>query len=134
MPESIPDLAGAAGAIDLARSVIDGAAHHLARQGRAATDIHQVIAYDLAHSAAAVETARAAIEYGERGLAEASLAAAFAAEVVWELASRLLGRESQWGAEHNALAGATAFLSAHRDPEWLASLAGTAGPRHLDPD
>jgi (2S)-methylsuccinyl-CoA dehydrogenase len=134
MPESIPDLAGAAGAIDLARSVIDGAARHLARQGRAATDIHQVIAYDLAHSAAAVETARAAIEYGERGLAEASLAAAFAAEVVWELASRLLGRESQWGAEHNALAGATAFLSAHRDPEWLASLAGTAGPRHLDPD
>jgi (2S)-methylsuccinyl-CoA dehydrogenase len=134
MPESIPDLVGAADAIDLARSVIDGAARRLAGQGGGAADIHQVIAYDLAHSAAAVETARAAIEYGGRGLVEASLAAAFVAEVVWELASRLLGRESQWGAEHGALAGAAGFVSEHRDPEWLASLAGTAGPRHLDAD
>ncbi len=134
MPESLPDLAGAADAIDLARSVVDGAARHLAADGGAAADVQQAIAYDLAHSAAGIETARAAIEYGAHGPVEASLAAAFAAEAVWELATRLLGREPLWGAEHGALAAAGPFVSAHRAPEWLASLAGIAGPRHLEPD
>ncbi len=134
MPEFMPDLAGAAAAVDLARSAVEGAAGHLAAQGRGAADIHQVIAYDLAHSAAALETARAVVEYGDHGSLEASLAAAFAAEAVWELATRLLGREPEWGASPGALAGAAPFVAAHRAPEWLASLAGEAGPRHLDPD
>jgi (2S)-methylsuccinyl-CoA dehydrogenase len=138
MPEptsrSVPDLAGAARAIDLARSVVEGAARHLAASGRAAADVHQVIAYDLAHSAAALETARAAIDYGQHGMLEASLAAAFCADAVWELATRVLGREPQWGAAPGALDAAAPFVAAHREPEWLASLAGHAGPRHLDPD
>jgi (2S)-methylsuccinyl-CoA dehydrogenase len=134
MSESTPDLAAAADAVELARSVIERAARHLAATGGAAADVHQVIAYDLAHSAAAIETARAAIDYGAHGALEASLAAAFAAEAVWELGTRLLGREPDWGSPHGALAGAAPFVTAHRAPEWLASLAGMAGPRHLDPD
>jgi (2S)-methylsuccinyl-CoA dehydrogenase len=134
MPEAIPDLAAATAAVDVARSVVDGAARHLAALGQPAIDAHQVVAYDLAHSAAAIETARAALEYGSHGLVEASLAAAFAADAIWELATRLLGREEQWGAEHGALAPAADFVTAHRDPAWLAGLAGEDGPRHLDAD
>jgi (2S)-methylsuccinyl-CoA dehydrogenase len=129
-----PDLAAAAAAVDVGRAVIDRAAAHLAAAGPGAVDAHQVIAYDLAHSAAAIETARAGLDYGSRGPVEASLAAAFAAEAVWDLATRLLSREALWGADHGALAPAAAFVSAHRDPAWLAPLAGQPGPRHLDAD
>jgi (2S)-methylsuccinyl-CoA dehydrogenase len=137
MPEAdprLPDLAAAAAAVDLGRSVIDAAARYLARFVPGAVDTEQVVSYDLAHSAAAIETARAAVSYGSQGPIEASLAAAFAAEAVWDLACRLLGRESQWGAEPGALAPASQFVARHRDPSWLASLAGDPGPRHLDAD
>jgi (2S)-methylsuccinyl-CoA dehydrogenase len=97
-------------------------------------DDRQVIAYDLAHSAAAVDTARSVLAYGIHGPVEASLAAVFAADAVWDLACRLLGREEQWGAEPDALAPAARFMSTHRDPGWLAGLAGEPGPRHLDAD
>ena len=53
---------------------------------------------------------------------------------MWDLATRLLGRESHWGVDAGALSEASGFVSAHRDPAWLASLAGEAGPRHLDAD
>jgi (2S)-methylsuccinyl-CoA dehydrogenase len=134
MPEATPDLAAAASAVELTRSVIEGAARHLGTEGPGAVDAHQVVAYDLAHSAAAVETARAAVDYGGRGHVEASLAAAFAADAVFDVATRLLGREEQWGTGHGALAGAAGFVAAHRDPAWLANLAGQPGPRHLDAD
>jgi (2S)-methylsuccinyl-CoA dehydrogenase len=137
MPETdapAPDLAMAAAAVGLARSVIDTTARHLARLGPAAVDTHQAVSYDLAHSAAAIETARAALAYGSHGPIEAQLAAAFAAEAVWDVASRVLGRERQWGVEAGALAGAADFVAACRDPAWLASLAGEPGPRHLDAD
>jgi (2S)-methylsuccinyl-CoA dehydrogenase len=134
MPENTPDLAGAAAALGVARSVINGAARGLADRDATPAEVHQVIAYDLAHSAAAIETAQAALEYGRHGPVEASLAAAFAAEAVWDLATRLLGRETHWGTDARALAGTWGFVSAHRDPAWLASLAGEAGPRHLDAD
>ena len=101
MPEPAsraPDLAAAGAAVDLTRSVIDAAARRLARLGPAVVDTHQVVCYDLAHSAAAIETARAALAYGRHGPVEASLATAFAADAVWDLATRLLGREDQWGA------------------------------------
>ncbi len=74
------------------------------------------------------------MDYGSRGPVEAGLAAAFAAEAVWDLATRLLSREALWGADHGALAPAAAFVTAHRDPAWLAALAGQPGPRHLDAD
>jgi (2S)-methylsuccinyl-CoA dehydrogenase len=134
MPEAAPDLAGAAAAVETAHAVLENAARHLAAQGRAAVDTHQVVAYDLAHSAAAIETARSALVYGSRGPVEAGLAAAFAADAIWDVATRLLGREEQWGAAHDALAPAAAFVTTHRDPAWLAGLADEAGPRHLDAD
>ena len=40
----------------------------------------------------------------------------------------------RWGAKPGALAPAADFLSAHRNPEWVASLGGVDGPRHLDAD
>ena len=39
-------------------------------------------------------------------------------------ATRLLGREASWGVEPSALAETMPFVAAHRDPAWLASLAG----------
>lgn len=129
-----PDLEAASAAVDLARSVVERAARHLAGQGADAIDANQTVAYDLAHGAAAVETARSALTYGTHGPVEAALACAFAAESVWDLAARLLGRPAAWGVEADALADAMPFVSAGRDPDWLAGLAGKAGPRHLDQD
>jgi (2S)-methylsuccinyl-CoA dehydrogenase len=137
MPEPAsraPDLAAAGAAVDLARSVIDAAARRLAPLGPAVVDTQQVVCYDLAHSAAAIETAGAALAYGGHGPVEASLAAAFAADAVWDLATRLLGREDQWGAGPDALRPAAGFVATHRDPAWLASLSGEPGRRHLDAD
>jgi len=134
MAQALPDLAAAGAAVDLARAVVERTAGHLATKGSGAVDTHQVIAYDLAHSAAAIETARAAIDYGTRGSVEAGLGAAFAADAVFDVATRLLGRETQWGVGHGALAAAAEFVTTHRDPAWLAGLAGQAGPRHLDAD
>jgi (2S)-methylsuccinyl-CoA dehydrogenase len=134
MPEAPPDLAGAAAAVEAAQSVLENAARHLATQGRAAVDTHQVVAYDLAHSAAAIETARSVLVYGSRGPVEANLAAAFAADAICDVATRLLGRAEQWGAAHDVLAPAATFVTAHRDPAWLAGLADEPGPRHLDAD
>jgi (2S)-methylsuccinyl-CoA dehydrogenase len=134
MSQGPPDLAAASSALDRAREVIDTAAARLAAAGPGAIDANQVVAYDLAHSAAAVETARAALGYGERGPVEANLAAAFAAEAVWDVATRLLGRESAWGADPDGLRQAVDLVAGWRDPAWLAGLAGEAGPRHLDSD
>jgi (2S)-methylsuccinyl-CoA dehydrogenase len=129
-----PDLEGAAGAVRVARSTLERAAAHLAAQGQETIDDNQAVAYDLAHAAAAVETAHAAIEYGSAGPVEAALGTAFAAEAVWDVASRILGRESIWGLDGGELSETLPFVAAHRDPAWLASVAGDAGPRHLDPD
>lgn len=134
MPVIAPDLEAAAAGVELARSIIGSTARHLASQGPDAIDSNQAVAYDLAHAAAAVETARAALGYGTRGPVEAALATAFAAEAVWDLGSRLLGRESDWGVERGVLDPAMDFVAAHRDPAWLAGLAGTPGGRHLDDD
>jgi (2S)-methylsuccinyl-CoA dehydrogenase len=129
-----PDLEAASGAVASARSVVDRAARHLASLGRGAIDANQAVAYDLAHGAAAVETARAGLDYGNRGPVEAALSTAFAAEAIWDLAGRVLGRESQWGVEVGVLDDAMPFLRTHRDPAWLAGLSATPGPRHLDGD
>ncbi|HET6965181.1 MAG TPA: acyl-CoA dehydrogenase family protein [Acidimicrobiales bacterium] len=129
-----PDLSAAAEAVAAARAVVDRSAHHLAGEGTGALDAHQAVAYDLAHGAAAVETARAAVGYGAGGPAEAALACAFAAEAVWDLATRVLGREDEWGVQPGALDSALGFVRAYRSPDFLASLAGTPGPRHLDRD
>ncbi|MDQ6783649.1 MAG: acyl-CoA dehydrogenase family protein [Actinomycetota bacterium] len=129
-----PDLQAAAHAVDTAQAVVDGIATHLAGFGPGAVDTHQVVAYDLAHAAAAVSTARVMIGYGRRGGTEAGLAAAFVADAVSDVMVRVLGREKAFGAEVGAFDGVRPFIADHRDPAWLASLAGEAGPRHLDDD
>jgi (2S)-methylsuccinyl-CoA dehydrogenase len=126
-----PDLAAAASAVDLATSVID-----TARRALAGTDIdaNQVVAYDFAHAAAATEMARAVLDYGGQGDAEARIACAFVADAVYDVAGRILGRESEWGLEPGALDGAMGFVRAYRDPAYLADLCGEQGPRRLDGD
>jgi len=97
-------------------------------------DVQQVLAYDLAHAASAVETARSMLDYGAKGNVEGLLACAFTADMVHDLISRLIGREKLWGVNPADLAHAHDFVATFRDPEFLASLASTQGPRHLDSD
>jgi len=126
------DLSAAKAVIDLAHDVVLAATRKLAAQG--GPDAHQVIAYDLAHAAAAVETGRAMLGYGEKGELEAQLTCAYIADAVAELATRLFGREAEWGVEASAFDEARDFVSTFRAPEFVASLAMTEGPRHLDSD
>ena len=127
-----PDLNAAAAAVELAKAVTDGAARHLASLGD--LDANQVVAYDLAHAAAAVENARAILDYGAKGDVEARIACAFVADAVYDVSTRILGREEDWGTEPGALAEAHGFLRTYRSPAFLAGLAGEQGPRHLDSD
>ena len=127
-----PDLSAAAAAIDAAKSVTDGAAAHLAATG--GVDANQAIAYDLAHATAAVEIGRSVLDYGGKGETEAKIACAFVADAVFEVATRMLGREAGWGAKPVALDAAIGFMATYRSPDFLAGLAGDAGPRHLDSD
>ncbi|MDQ1444234.1 MAG: (2S)-methylsuccinyl-CoA dehydrogenase, partial [Acidimicrobiaceae bacterium] len=126
-----PDLTAAADAVELATTVIAGARTSLAGSD---IDANQVVAYDLAHAAAAVENARAVLDYGSKGEVEARIACAFVADAVFDVATRVLGREPEWGAEPGALNGAMAFVRTYRDPAYLADLCGEQGPRHLDSD
>jgi (2S)-methylsuccinyl-CoA dehydrogenase len=130
VPVSETDLSAAREAVQVAREVVDGAARALG------TDIdgRQVVAYDIAHAAAAMELAQAMLDYGDKGEVEARLACAFVADAVHELAGKVLGREEEWATKPGALDAAMPFLTAYRDPAFLASLAGEEGPRHLDAD
>jgi (2S)-methylsuccinyl-CoA dehydrogenase len=124
-----PDLRAATAAIDLAGQAIGKAIARLTELG--GPDAQQVFAYDLAHAGAGVATAKAMLEYGALGDDEARLTCGFAADVVHDLVSKLIGRDELWGVDPTLLAPAHAFVSAHRDPEFVASLATTAGKRHL---
>src|SRR5687768_14343258 len=127
-----PDLTAAGSAVETARAVVDAGFAHLAASGDADTD--QVVAYDLAHAAAAVETASALLDYGAKGDVEARIACAFVADAVHDVATRLLGRDEQWGATLDALNAAMPFVQTYRAPEFLSELCGEQGPRHLDED
>lgn len=128
----MPDLTAAVAAVETASALVDAAARHLAANG--GVDANQTVAYDLAHAASAVASARGLLEYGARGEVEAALTCAFVADAVHDLATKVLGREALWGAEHGALRECADFVTEHRDPAFLASLAGQEGPRHLDED
>ncbi len=78
-----------------AQGVVDACVKQFAADG--SVDTEQVVAYDLAHAAAAVACAKAAADYGDRGEAEASLAAVFIADAIYDVASRVLGREEPVG-------------------------------------
>ena len=125
-----PDLTRAAEVTDLARQVVGKGVRTLSATG--GPDVHQVLAYDLAHSASAVETARSLIDYGNKGTTEALITCAFVADMLHEVSTRLLGREHMWGVGDNPLASAYDFMITFREPEFLASLAATPGPRHLE--
>ena len=132
-PEPIPDLAAAADAIDLADRVVGRAVRHLAGLDGGA-DVHQVLAYDIAHGASAVATARSLLDYGGKGDTEARITCAFTADMLHELSARLLGREHDWGVDRDPLGDAYDFMSEFRSPEFLASLADQPGPNHLSDD
>ena len=132
MDHPTPDMLGAAAVIDLADSIIGSAIRRLSESG--GPDVHQVFAYDLAHAASAAATARSLLDYGSKGDVEASITCAFVADMVHDLSSRLLGRETQWGVEAGVLEPAHHFVARYRDPEFLASLAATPGPLHLSDD
>jgi (2S)-methylsuccinyl-CoA dehydrogenase len=122
--------------IELATGVVRRAARRLAdlSQYGKHLDPHQVLAYDLAHATAAVEIARALLASDVTDETESLLARSFAAEALADLLARTLGREDAWGVAPDWHAPAAAFLSAHRDPEFLAVLAELEPPRRLDGD
>jgi (2S)-methylsuccinyl-CoA dehydrogenase len=121
-----PDLPAAADAIDLADRLVGRAVRQLAASG--GPDVHQVLAYDIAHAASGVATARSLLDYGAKGDVEAKITCAFAADMLHDLASKVLGREDDWGVERDPLANAHAFITRFRAPEFLAALADTPGP------
>ena len=124
------DLTAAASVIEAVANVVGKGTRSLAALG--GPDTQQVLAYDIAHASAALHTARSMLDYGAKGDDEARLTCAFVADMAHEVASRLLGRESMWGVSAEALSSTTSFIAAWRDPEVLAALAETPGPRHLD--
>ncbi|MEM9467270.1 MAG: acyl-CoA dehydrogenase family protein [Actinomycetota bacterium] len=125
-----PTLDAARAAVATMQPVIDAALDRLATVD---VDDHQVIAYDVAHAAAAVTSAGNLLAYGAHGEAEAAVTVAFVADVAHDLATRVLGREADWGVERDALDDLHAFMAAGRAPEFLASLVDGA-PSHLDED
>ncbi len=127
-----PDLRAAAHVTELAGGVVQTALAHLAATGGA--DAQQAVAYDLAHAAAQVETARAMLDYGTKGDLEGALTCAFVADMIHDLITRIAGRERLWGVEPAPLRDAHPFLETYRDPDYVAALAATPGPRHLDGD
>lgn len=132
-------LTAAAAAVETCRALVRTCAAHLATTP-GGTDAHQIVAYDLAHVASAVETARAVLDYGATGTLEGRLACAFVADVAWDVATKILGREAAWGIAPGALDSAMELIRAQRDPAVLASLhddlaaSGPGGPRRLDAD
>jgi (2S)-methylsuccinyl-CoA dehydrogenase len=126
------DLGRAEDAVELAASVVSGAARRLAATGD--VEVEQVLAYDLAHAAAGVRTARSALGYGRTGNDEARIACAFVADVLADLTTRTVGREGAWGTTRDWLAPAASFVTDYRDPTYLAGLCGVQGDRRLDAD
>ncbi len=126
------DLAQASELIARAQSVIDGALVNLKRGG--GVDAHQSLAYDVAHGASAVATARASLAYAAHGDVESQLVAAFLAIALSDLATRILGRETLWAVDDDWYRPFASFVTTYRDPQFVASLAESPGPRHLGDD
>ena len=127
-----PDLQAAHDVIELAQGVVGRAIRHLTEIG--GPDTNQVLAYDVAHAASAVATAHSLLDYGAKGDTEAKITCAYAADMVHDIITRVTGREKLWGVQTAPMSEAHSFLETYRSPEFLASLAELAGPRHLDSD
>jgi (2S)-methylsuccinyl-CoA dehydrogenase len=130
MPTTALNISDAAEVIELAQEVIDGALHELAKGG--GIDANQTLAYDIAHASSALATARSCLDYAAKGDVESSLVAAFLGLALSDLATRVLGRENLWNVEHNWYEPFAHFVTTYRDPHFLATLAETPGPKHLD--
>ncbi len=136
------DLSSAAAVVELCKQAVATATSYLASQGDRADAIveaNQQVAYDLAHSASAIENARAVLDYGNKGALESKITCAFVAEAAFDMTTRILGREADWGIASGALDGALPFIREYRSTAFLAQLgdelgAAKGGPRHLDPD
>jgi (2S)-methylsuccinyl-CoA dehydrogenase len=133
----------AAAAVDALGSLVDTATTSLTRKveqdGRIPAerfDDHQVVAYDLAHAASAVAGSRVMLEYARHGELETQLAYVYIADAIADVASRLVGRDGEWGVDLATLAPAHEFVSRYRSPAMLDELAdrlpsGGTGPAHL---
>jgi (2S)-methylsuccinyl-CoA dehydrogenase len=128
------DLTRATEAVELADAVVTAAVRRLAATGDGAIEAEQVLAYDLAHAAAGVRTARAALDYAGHGPTEARIACAFVADVLADLTTRIVGRETAWDTTSRWLEPVASFVADYRDPRYLAALCGEEGERHLDAD
>ena len=143
---SAPDLTAAAAVVGACKTVVDNAVRHLATTGAAAglradaiVDANQQVAYDLAHAASAVENARAVLDYGNKGELEGRLSCAFVADAAFDVVTRLLSREDEWGVAPGALDSVMGFVRQFRSAASMAALCDDAakangGPKHLDPD
>jgi (2S)-methylsuccinyl-CoA dehydrogenase len=129
---SSPDLAAAGALVGCAYTTIAAGTDALRRAG--GPDVSQVLAYDLAHAAAAATTARVMLDYGAKGETETAITCAFAADMVHDLQARVAGRQQLWGADLRAFDAVLPTLDRYRDPEFVATLAETPGPLHLDDD
>ena len=118
------DITRAAEVVDVARGIVRKGIATLVASG--GPDVQQQLAYDIAHSAAAVETASSLIDYGAKGETEGLITCAFVADMVHEVASRILGRESLWGVDSQPFAATMDFVATYRDPDFVASLSATA--------
>jgi len=129
---TLPDLAAAADAVQLAEQAVSAAAARLVELG--GPDAEQVFAYDLAHATAAVRIARSMLDYGARGDTEARLACAFVADAVQGLVTKLIGREQLWGVDPAVLAPAHHVVTSYFAPDFVAGLTKSPGDRHLSDD
>ncbi|MGH3732699.1 MAG: acyl-CoA dehydrogenase family protein [Acidimicrobiales bacterium] len=132
MPEPEFDVEVADDLINRASAVVDAALREL--RSRGGIEANQTLAYDLSHSASALAAARSSLMYARKGNEESKLVAAFLALSLSELAQRILGRESLWGVGSDWFDPFRSFVRTYRDPSFLANLAETPGPRHLDED
>ncbi len=129
---SAAELETAASVVELAQRAVDTGLARLVELG--GPDRNQVLAYDLAHAASATATAQAMLAYGAKGELEARLTCAYVADVTHDLICKLIGREELWGVDPAVFSASHSFVTAHRQPAFLASLAETPGPTHLDGD
>jgi (2S)-methylsuccinyl-CoA dehydrogenase len=132
VPPSSLDHDAARRALGHADTLVDTAARTLRERG--GVDLNQTLAYELAHAASALAVAHSALDYAERGLNEANLAAGFVSSALSALGARVLGHEALWGVEPDWFDPLRAYVEVHAAPSFLAPLAEVAGEKYLEGD